>query len=135
MYSKTKSKVKVKNLLSDFLHETHGVNQGEISSPFLFRSFLADFKKYLNAKCGISMTNDQILTHFLWADDLILLAESKEELQTLLDNVSDYCKRWQLLVNLTKSKIMIINGRKNENATFYYNNVQLEMFYIYKLTL
>ena len=131
MYSKTKSRVKIKNLLSDFLTETHGVNQGGVSSPFLFKAFLADFKQYLNTKCGINMSSGEILTHILWADDLILLAESVEELQILLNNVSDYCKRWQLLVNLSKSKIMIING-KQQNSIFMYNDTPLEIIHKYK---
>jgi exonuclease III len=132
MYSKTKSKVKIKNHLSDFLNESHGVNQGGISSPFLFKAFLADFRQYLNAKCGVNMSNGEILTHILWADDLILLAESKGELQILLDNIFNYCKRWQLLVNLSKSKIMIINGKKNDNPIFLYNNIPLEIVHKYK---
>ena len=78
------------------------------------------------------MCNGEILTHILWADDLILLSESKEELQFLLDNVSNYCKRWQLLVNLSKSKIMIINGKKNEKPIFLYNNIPLEIVHKYK---
>ncbi len=78
------------------------------------------------------MSSWDILTHILWADDIILLAESKEELQLLLDNVFEYCKRWQLLVNLSKSKIMIINGRKSENPVFLYNDTTLEIVHEYK---
>ena len=133
MYSKTKSRVKIKNLLSDFLIDSHGVNQGGVSSPFLFKAFLADFKQYLNAKCGISMSYGDILTHILWADDLILIAESASELQLLLDNVYDYCKRWQLLVNLSKTKIMIINGKKcDSQSIFTYNDVPLDTVHKYK---
>ncbi len=101
MYSKTKSKVEIKNLSSDFLFDTYGVNQGRMSSPFLFKAFLADVISYLKAKCGIYMSSGELLTHILWADDLILLAECKEELQLLLDNVFVYCKILQLLVNLS----------------------------------
>ncbi len=50
----------------------------------------------------------------------------------LLNNVFEYCKRWQLLVNLSKSKIMIINGRKSENAVFLYNDTTLEIVHEYK---
>ncbi len=39
MYSNTKSRVNIKNLLSDFLFDTHGVNQGGVSGPFLFKAF------------------------------------------------------------------------------------------------
>ncbi len=94
MCSKTMSKVKIKNLLSDFLSDTYGVNQGGVSGPFLFKAFLADFKSYRNVKCGINMSSGELLTHILLADDLILLAECKKELQLLLDNVFEYCKKW-----------------------------------------
>ncbi len=34
---------------------------------------------------------DTIIIHLLWADDLILLAESEEELQILFNNVFEFC--------------------------------------------
>ncbi len=74
-----------------------------------------------------------LLTHILWDDDLFLLVESAHELQTLLDNVLfDYCKRWQLLVNLAKSTIMINNGKIQQNTVFMYNNILLEIVHKYK---
>ncbi len=36
------------------------------------------------------------------------------------------------MVNLSKSKIMIINGRKSENAVFMYNDTILEIVHEYK---
>ncbi len=78
------------------------------------------------------MSKSEILTHILLADDLILIAESSKELQTLLDNVFEYCKRWHLLVNLTKTKVMIINGSKKESYKFYYSGVLLEIIHKYK---
>jgi len=43
----------------------------------------------------------------LYADDIIIFAESKDELQRRLDALLEYCNRWKLVVNTRKTKIMI----------------------------
>ena len=43
----------------------------------------------------------------LYADDIIIFAESKYELQRRLDALLEYCNRWKLVVNTRKTKIMI----------------------------
>ena len=43
----------------------------------------------------------------MFADDMILLSTSIEGLQEGLNNLSDYCKKWGLTVNISKTKIMI----------------------------
>ncbi len=61
LYSKTKGKIKVRNMLLDFLHDTQGVNQGGVSSPFLVRVFLIDLHEYLNKTCGIWLDSEDEL--------------------------------------------------------------------------
>ena len=39
MYSKTNSKIKWKNFLSDAFKDEFGVNQGGVTSPYLFKVF------------------------------------------------------------------------------------------------
>jgi hypothetical protein len=52
----------------------------------------------------------------LYADDTVLMAESPEELQTLLDTFDDYYTIWNLKVNVDKTKIMIFSrGRQPQN--------------------
>jgi len=41
----------------------------------------------------------------LYADDTVLMAESPEELQMLLDAFDDYFTIWKLKVNVDKTKI------------------------------
>jgi hypothetical protein len=45
----------------------------------------------------------------LYAEDTVLMAESPEELQMLLDAFDDYCTIWKLKVNVDKTKIMIFS--------------------------
>jgi hypothetical protein len=48
----------------------------------------------------------------LYADDTVILAESKVELQTALNAIYLYCKTWNLEVNASKTKAVIFNKRK-----------------------
>ena len=45
----------------------------------------------------------------MFADDIILLSESKSGLQCALDQLYEYCKKWKLNVNSDKSKVMTFN--------------------------
>ena len=47
----------------------------------------------------------------MYADDLILLSENDVSLQKALDALSQYCTKWQLRVNVMKTKIIIFNSR------------------------
>ena len=49
----------------------------------------------------------------LCADDTVIFAESKEDLQLALNGMSDYCSLWKLKVNVLKNKSYYIFTRKN----------------------
>jgi hypothetical protein len=57
-------------------------------------------------------------------DDLVLLSESQEGLQNCLNKTWEYCKRWGLEINYTKSKVMIFNkGSRLSNVKFYIDEI------------
>jgi len=64
----------------------------------------------------------------LYADDIVLFANSDTDLQNSLNTLSDYCKRWQLVEITDKTKLMVFrkDGRLPEICTFY-NDIQLEI--------
>jgi len=64
----------------------------------------------------------------LYADDTVLMAESPEELQMLLDAFDDYCTIWKLKVNVDQTKIMIFSrGRQPQNLKFSLHGLELEV--------
>ena len=65
----------------------------------------------------------------LYADDTVLLAESAEELQSELNYFYEYCEKWNLKVNINKSKVMVFfsKGRLPINLNFKMNNMELEI--------
>ena len=54
----------------------------------------------------------------LYADDLVVFAESKKGLQECLDPLNLYCHKWALQVNVSKTKCMVINRTEEVNASF-----------------
>ena len=52
----------------------------------------------------------QIITNLRYADDIILLAISKAELQDLVDRLDRVSRRYSLLINIDKTKVMASDG-------------------------
>ena len=92
MYCAVKSRVKLGNKLGDAFECSLGVRQGESLSPFLFSMFLNDIEDvFMN-------------TMIVYADDIVVFDESKDEFQRSLDVLLEYCNHWKLVVN-TRNKL------------------------------
>ena len=53
---------------------------------------------------------DRKLSMLLYADDIVMMEKAEEDLQTILDTLHSWCKRWRVLINAGKSKC-ITSGR------------------------
>ena len=45
----------------------------------------------------------------MYADDLALISETADGLQNCLKKLENYCSKWNLSVNVDKTKIIIFN--------------------------
>ena len=142
MYENAKSHVSANNNLSDPFPCQVGVRQGENLSPLLFAMFLNDFKTFLKTKyTGLKKLSESILTELntylkifclLYADDTILLAESPVQLLKALDALNIYCNKWELKVNVDKTKIMIFSkGKVTKHKSFKFGADEIEVVYDY----
>ena len=80
----------------------------------LFGLFVDCFEGFIKTKLGDTVgvhLADVILQVLLYADDLVLLGESPEQLQLLLDCLSDFCKTYEMAVNVAKSDVVIFNRK------------------------
>ena len=70
---------------------------------------------------------------FLYADDIIVLAETPLKLQYMLDATFIWCSKWLLNVNEKKSQIMHISKPrvKRSNFEFKIGNKKLEYITVY----
>lgn len=130
MYKDIKLKVKCLNNLSDFYSCDVGLLQGEIMSPFLFSLFINDIELNLqeNIYEGISIEQLQLYL-LLFADDAVLFSETREGLQKNIDNLENYCRKWNLTVNVEKTKIVVFRkgGVLGQNDHWFYAGQELEI--------
>ena len=88
-------------------------------SPILFSMFLNDLATGIkDLNCGIEI-NDINLSILLYADDIVLIAPSESALQTMLNFVSEWCRKWRMAANTDKTQI--IHFRKKSVAQTKYN--------------
>ena len=66
----------------------------------------------------------------MYADDTVLFATTKPQLQNSLNKYAKYCNKWKLNVNVDKTKIIIFGRRKRH--TFTLNNKNIEVVDTFK---
>jgi hypothetical protein len=133
IYTTDKACIKLGNTQSDFFQLSLGVRQGCILSPLLFNIFLSDLaRKFESMENGFQVGEISINSLF-WADDLVLFAKNKEDLDNLLKTLETYCKENEITINTKKTKCMIFNkGGRLMRRQFYLDGVQLENVRSYK---
>ena len=96
----------------------------------MFNVFINDItKNFENNKSTPLKLIDSNIGCLLFADDLLILSETKEGLQHSPSNISNYCDNWQLIaININKTKSMIFkqNYTKTEPSFVYYRNNQIQ---------
>lgn len=104
-YYNTKSSLKHKDHHSEYFDILRGVKQGDSMSPTLFNIFINDItENFEGANSKPLKLIDSEIGSLLFADDLMLLSETKEGLQQSLNKLSTYCDNWQLSLNVKKSQ-------------------------------
>ena len=65
----------------------------------------------------------------LYADDAVVMSETPEGLQHMLENLRDYTVKWKLSVNTEKTKVMVFRrgGPLPSNMKFYYDGRELDI--------
>ena len=129
IYRKTNCAVKVEDGTTDFFKFTKGVRQGCPLSPILFNMYVDDIFEMVNTgnDTDIFLEEGKKVNALMYADDLILLSDTKEGLQKQIDKMGFYCDEWKLDVNIKKTKIMIFNrGNNLIKNEFRYKDVVLQ---------
>ena len=105
--------VKWCNVKSDYFDVLCGSKQGGILSPDFFGIYINDLIIILR-KTGIGCHIDRkFIACILFADDLSLLAPTRQSLQRMLKICADYCSRFCLQFNVKKTQIMIFGKMSN----------------------
>ena len=116
MYSKLLVSINVLDGLSIPFKSHIGLKQGCNLSPILFNIFINDLVDMIGYdNMDSPFLGPKQVSCLLYADDLILISESKEGLQKSIDKLSQFTKEWFLEVNIKKTKCMVFaKGRPNK---------------------
>ena len=141
MYENAKSCIKQQTMVSGIFACNMGVRQGENLSPLLFSIFLNDFQVSLSTKYDglptlneftnlIAVNDIEFLINMyilLYADDTLVLAESPQQLQLAMDEIAVYCEKWELDINVLKTKVVIFSrGKVKKQHYFKIGNLNID---------
>lgn len=131
-YSNDRACIKINNKMTDTFDINQGVKQGCILSPLLFNIYMSDLPKIIEA--NLTNPDAEQLSCLIWADDVVLFSENQEGLNNMLNSMGKYCKDNELIINIDKTKCMILNktGRLIRTKKFSLNNSNIEIVRSYK---
>ena len=108
LYAGQEATVRTRHGTTDWFQIGKGVCQGYILSPCLFNLYAEDIMRNIGldeAQAGIKTARRNI-NNLRYADDITLMAESKEELKSLSMKVKEESEKVGLKLNIQKTKIM-----------------------------
>ena len=111
MYEKTSYNIKLNNGFLDPISSNLGLKQGCPLSPMLFNLYIDDIKDIFDAQCDPITIQNENISHFLYADDLVLISSNAEGLQRSLDKLGDFAESKKLTISIKKSKSIIFNSQ------------------------
>ena len=108
MYSNSRFVVRKHTTIPDAGVSRKGVRQGDGLSPIFFNVFVNDKNDIfdINNSDPICLESTK-LNCLIYADNVLLISESRKGLQSCLDSLATYCECWKLKINVNKTKIMI----------------------------
>ena len=102
---------------SEKIRIMRGVRQGDTISPKLFTATLESIFRRLNWEHKSVKIDGEFLSNLRFADD----TETPQELQHMLQELSDESRRMGLKMNITKTEVMVV-----DNTPINVNNVLIE---------
>ena len=148
LYQSVQSKVLLNNSHTDWFNIGVGVRQGCVLSPLLFNLFINHLaEEIIKLKVGLKLNNTELgsdsdsdpdpavsISILLYADDIVLLADTAEDLQLMLDKLYDHSYKWRYTVNINKSAVLIFNPNPRDQTKYEFklNNLVIPLQSEYK---
>ena len=133
MYGNASSALLLNGRISPVFPCKRGVRQGCNLSPLLFCLYVVDLEQTLrNEQSGAVTLVHTRLPLLMFADDLVLLADSHTGLQRSLDILAEYCHKWHIDIQEKTKVVVFSRSRYPQNYSFSINESILEITNEYK---
>ena len=106
LYNAATITVQIQNHQTKPIQLRRGVRQGDVISPKLFTAALEDVFKTLDWSLQGINVNGEYISHLRFADDVVIMATSLEDLNAMLNSLNSASRRVGLGMNLDKTKVM-----------------------------
>ncbi len=135
LYSSTLCSVKLReDLFTNWFNVESGVKQGDNLSPTLFSLYINELVKEINnLNLGVKVGQLKVCV-LLYADAMVYISDSPEALQCMLDKMYEWCMKWRLKVNITKSQVVHFRKprQKCTEFNFQYGGIKMDIVNEYK---
>ena len=111
LYWDQSAAVRIGGELSEYKLIKRGVRQGCVMSPDLFNIYSEMILRNLENYPGVKINGENI-NNIRYADDTVLIADSEENLQRLLDITIEKSEEMALTLNGKKTDCMVISKKK-----------------------
>ena len=131
-YNGVQNKVFFGTMATQWYTISTGLKQGCCLSPTTFSIIMTDLISALNnQEMGIPF-NEKKIPALLFADDIVLFAESEEQLQQMLRIVNDFGVKWGFNFDPIKSKVMVIGKRLDKDKIWLLGDLEIKEVSAYK---
>ena len=119
LYENYSCSVRVNGKFTEPFYISNGLKQGCIISPTLFKIYINDLVEDINSLGKGITTPDGQVSLLMFADDIVLMAADEADLQVMLDRIENWCNKWRL--NINDSKTQIIHYRQKSKSRSQFN--------------
>ena len=116
MYNNSIARIKISRLLTSDININRGTEQGHPLSPDLFKIFIQNLSSLLKSTGNYPALADIMISHLLWADDLVLLALSPAALQENINILVEFCQLMGLDININKTKVITFHPPRSKRT-------------------
>ncbi|KAI3360319.1 hypothetical protein L3Q82_014632 [Scortum barcoo] len=111
LYDRSRSLIRIAGSKSDLFPVHVGLRQGCPLSPVLFIIFMDRISRRSQGPEGVRFGNHRI-SSLLFADDVVLMASSGQDLQHVLERFAAECEAAGMRISTSKSEAMVLDRKR-----------------------
>lgn len=121
VYKRVRGEVRIDGKSSNGFEMHRGIKQGDSLSPLLFNIYMDHILKTCKENLPtitvgyMNMTRVQVQS-LLYADDIILMSDNREKMQTLINKWDVMIQQKGMQINTSKTKIIMVNGMQHQHS-------------------